>query len=133
MGLIKYGKGHWTKISRHLLWNKTPQNFFKILQATYLYASKRRKPVNYSAGSLMDRNRNLMDASTSYSIQMVLNEPQRTLTLIPKKTPFSQVPPFEEGSRSDNHIDGFQMLTNSATTSMTASANGEIDLELRLG
>ncbi|KAF3440896.1 hypothetical protein FNV43_RR19182 [Rhamnella rubrinervis] len=51
MGLVRYGKGHWTKIARHFVGTKTPQQvstyalaFFKRLPITYLYAFKRKRP-----------------------------------------------------------------------------------------
>ncbi|KAJ1413358.1 SANT/Myb domain [Sesbania bispinosa] len=139
-GLIMYGKGHWKKIARHFLGNKTPQQvqsyvagFFWNLPATHFFNFRRRKPTNHSAGKLMARNGNLMSAPTSRSMQMVLKKPQQTLTLFPEEAHFSQVSPFGEGSSSSNHIDGFQMLTGGASTSLTTSSNGEVDLELRLG
>ncbi|KAJ1413357.1 SANT/Myb domain [Sesbania bispinosa] len=108
-GLIKYGKGHWTKIARHFLGNKTPQQFqsyvagfFRNLPATHFFNFRRRKPANHFTGKLMARNGNLMNAPASRS-------------------------------SSSNHINGFQMLTGGASTSMTTSANGEVDLELCLG
>ncbi|KAK7360364.1 hypothetical protein VNO77_02352 [Canavalia gladiata] len=134
MGLIKYGKGRWSKIAREFLWNKTPQqvqkyaaSFFRHLPSTYLHGFRRRKGT-YSAVN------NLMGASSSYSMPKMVNEPQQTLMLFPEKAPSFPIPPYGEGSSSTNRIMyQIQLQTGGASTSMTASANGEVDLELRLG
>ncbi|KAK7360363.1 hypothetical protein VNO77_02350 [Canavalia gladiata] len=134
MGLIKYGKGRWSKIAREFLWNKTPQqvqkyaaSFFRHLPSTYLHGFRRRKGT-YSAVN------NLMGASSSYSMPKMVNEPQQTLMLFPEKAPSFPIPPYGEGSSSTNRIMyQIQLQTGGASTSMTASANGEVDLELPLG
>ncbi|KAG5031670.1 hypothetical protein JHK85_015652 [Glycine max] len=146
MGLIKYGKGHWSKIARHFLLNKTPQqvqsygaSFFRNLPSTHLHGFRRRKP-SYSTSSLMSKNNNLMAASastTSYFMPMIVNEPQQTHMFFPENAPlnFLLAPSHGEASSSNNNTTmyGFQMQTSGARTSMNASANGEVDLELRLG
>ena len=50
MGLTEYGKGKWSKIAKHYVCNKTPQqvqcyarNFFKYLPASYVHRFKRKK------------------------------------------------------------------------------------------
>ncbi|KAK7360359.1 hypothetical protein VNO77_02346 [Canavalia gladiata] len=149
MGLIKYGKGRWGKISKHFLWNKTPEqiqgyatSFFGNLPYTYLHGFKRKKPT-YSVANLMSKNKTLMDASTSNSIPMNVNQqPQQALKLFPEKAPFFPVSPYEEAKANNNNNNnaimfGFQKQTNVASTSINtnsrANANGEVDLELRLG
>ncbi|XP_050918077.1 transcription factor MYBS3 [Lathyrus oleraceus] len=50
MGLTEYGKGKWSKIAKHYVCNKTPQqvqcyarSFFKYLPASYVHRFKRKK------------------------------------------------------------------------------------------
>lgn len=147
MGLIKFGKGHWSEIAKYFLLNKTPQqvqnyaaSFYRHLPATYLYGFRRRRLTNYYDCSLMAGNMNLMEAPTPYSCPVVLNEAPKTLTLFSEKTPLFPISPFEEGGSgnasgsSNNTINyGSQMLPSDASISLTTSDNEGIDLELRLG
>ncbi|KAG5035979.1 hypothetical protein JHK87_010889 [Glycine soja] len=139
VGLIKYGRGHWSKIARQFLLNKTPHqvqsygaSFFRHLPSTHLHGFRRRKPT-YSTSSLMPKNNNLMAASVS--MPMIVNElQQQTHMLFPENAPFLLAPSHGEASSSNNTtMYGFQVQTGGARTSMNASANGEVDLELRLG
>ncbi|TKY73938.1 Transcription factor DIVARICATA [Spatholobus suberectus] len=142
MGLIKYGKGRWSKIARHFVWNKTPQqvqsyaaSFFRHLPSTYLHGFRRRKPT-YPAANLMSRNNHFMvaSASASYSMPMIVNQPQQTHLFFPEKAPFLLAPSYGKASSNTTTINyGFQMQTGGASTSVNDSANGEVDLELRMG
>nr|QSD99552.1 MYB family transcription factor [Melilotus albus] len=123
MGLMEYGKGKWSKIAKHFVCNKTPQqvqsyatNFFKRLPVASMHAGFRKRKLvanpNYSAS----------------------NDPAKeTLTLLPEIPPFYyNAPTYYGGEASSSNT------TNNygASTSMTlpsASGQGEVDLELRLG
>lgn len=75
-------------------------------------------------------------STTSYFMPMIVNEPQQTHMFFPENAPlnFLLAPSHGEASSSNNTtMNGFQMQTGGARTSMNASANGEVDLELRLG
>lgn len=140
MGLIEFGKGRWSKIARHYLCNKTPQevqsyalSFFKHMPTTYMYGLRRRKIISNTTYSASTRNiRNFMvDANFMPNMISYNNElPKETLTLLP--------PYGGEASTSNNTInyETFKIMSSGASTSMTmpnAIANGEVDLELRLG
>ncbi|KAL5063556.1 hypothetical protein RYX36_025293 [Vicia faba] len=63
MGLIEYGKGKWTKIAKHYVCNKTPQqvqsharSFFKHLPPTYVHGFRRKKLNSNPNNSLSTRN-----------------------------------------------------------------------------
>lgn len=107
MGLIKYGRGHWSKIARQFLLNKTPHqvqsygaSFFRHLPSTHLHDFRRRKPT-YSTSSLMPKNNNLMAASVS--MPMIVNElQQQTHMLFPENAPFLLAPSHGEASSSNN-------------------------------
>ncbi|TKY58397.1 Transcription factor DIVARICATA [Spatholobus suberectus] len=145
MGLIKYGKGRWTKIARDFVCSKTPQevqsyaaNFSRHLPPpTYPHGFRRRNPT-YTAPYLIFKNWNLMvGASTLYSMPIVVNQSQQLLTPVLVNVPFLLAPPYGEAS-TNTIMYGFQMHTSATTASNTsmnaiASANEEIDLELRLG
>ncbi|XP_061362200.1 uncharacterized protein LOC133305948 [Gastrolobium bilobum] len=140
MGLIKYGSGRgcWTKITKNFLSHKTPQQvqryvarLFRHLQSTNLYSFGRRNPIHF-ANNLMTGNWNTIGASASYPMPMIVNQPEQIFSVLPNQVPFFLVPP--SGEANTNTITyGFQMQTSGASTSMNASANEEVDLELRLG
>ncbi|KAK7360341.1 hypothetical protein VNO77_02327 [Canavalia gladiata] len=119
LGLNKCGKGRWSRIAKDFLRNKTPQqvqryaaSYFRNLPSTCLQDLKTKKPT-YSGVN------NLMGLSSSFSMSKMVNEPQQTLMLFPEKAP---------------SFHGYQpQQTGGASTSMTATVNGEVDLELRLG
>ncbi|RDX93551.1 hypothetical protein CR513_24177, partial [Mucuna pruriens] len=101
-----------------MLWNKTPQqvqsyaaSFFRHLPSTYLHGFRKKKPTYYAA----------MAASVSYSIDMIVKEPQQTHMLFPDKGPCPSLlaPSYEEASCNNNTIMyGFQMQIGAANTSM---------------
>nr|QSD99538.1 MYB family transcription factor [Melilotus albus] len=123
MGMIKYGKGKWSKIAKHFVCNKTPQqvqsyatSFFKYLPDTYVHGFRKGKLIpnpNYS----LPNNGLAKD----------------TLHLFPKKAPFYyNVPIHYEGEASSSRItNNYEAITSMSLPS--AAANGEVDLELRLG
>ncbi|XP_020203115.1 uncharacterized protein LOC109788720 [Cajanus cajan] len=129
-GLIKYGKGSWSQIAEHFVQNKTPQEV-----ESYAAWFFKHQP---STASLMSLNNNLMAASASVSdsMSMVVNEPQHTHMFFPENASFLLAPSYGEASSNTNTntvMHGFPMQTSGANTSMNASDNGEVDLELRLG
>ncbi|RDX94750.1 Transcription factor DIVARICATA, partial [Mucuna pruriens] len=137
MGLIRYGKGRWTKIAKDYVCNKTPQ---QVQSYAASFSRNLPLPPAYSAPYLMSRNWNLtVGPSASYSMPVIVNQSQQLFTLVPVSAPFILVPTYGEASNNTNTntiMHGFQMQTirTTASTSMNAiaSANEEIDLELRL-
>ncbi|XP_020225095.1 uncharacterized protein LOC109806974 [Cajanus cajan] len=150
MGLIRYGKGRWTKIAKDFLRNKTPQqvqsyaaNFMQQVPPPFPHEFGRRTPT-YSSPHFMSNDWNLIiDPSIPNSVPVVVNNrSQQLFTLVPMTDRFLLDPPNGEASTSTNNNTntikyGFQMHTGDvvASTSMnvTPSANEDIDLELRLG
>ncbi|XP_058764536.1 uncharacterized protein LOC131637994 [Vicia villosa] len=63
MGLIEYGKGKWSKIAKHYVCNKTPQqvqsyarSFFKHLPPSYVHGFRRKKSTSNLNNSVSRRN-----------------------------------------------------------------------------
>ncbi|XP_045831498.1 transcription factor MYBS3-like [Trifolium pratense] len=133
MGLIEYGKGRWSKIAKHFVCSKTPQqvqnyaaSFFKHLPPAYVHGFKRRKQISNPNNSFSKRNRN----SSNYSMPNMIPTKQ-ALTLLPATAPYHQVGKYYGGEASTS------MMNDGASTSMTimpnaTSTNGKVDLELRL-
>ncbi|RDY05794.1 Transcription factor DIVARICATA, partial [Mucuna pruriens] len=131
MGLIKYGRGPWSKIARDFVCNKTPQqvqryaaSFFRHLPSTHLHGFRRRRATYFDANSLPTNKKNLMG----------VNETKQILALFPEKASYFPVPPYGEAGNSFSATTKyqFQLQTGGASTSKSASANGKVDLELHL-
>ncbi|CAL5197382.1 unnamed protein product [Lathyrus oleraceus] len=68
MGLIEYGNGKWSKIAKHYICNKTPQqvqcyarSFFKYLPASYVHRFKRKKLSSNSNNFVSRRNKETLN------------------------------------------------------------------------
>ncbi|KAI5418885.1 transcription factor MYBS3 isoform X2 [Lathyrus oleraceus] len=68
MGLTEYGKGKWSKIAKHYVCNKTPQqvqcyarNFFKYLPASYVDRFKRKKLSSNTNNFVSRKNKETLD------------------------------------------------------------------------
>ncbi|XP_027347940.1 uncharacterized protein LOC113859334 [Abrus precatorius] len=137
-GILKYGKGHWSEIAKHFLPNKTEQeiqsyatSFFTNLPYTHPEDYCTRKQT-FFANSLIPTDK--MSASLSNVMPMIDNKPQQTLMLFLEETSFFLVPSNgEASSNTKTNMYGSQMQIGDENTSMNASVNGEVDLELRLG
>ncbi|CAK8566744.1 unnamed protein product [Lathyrus sativus] len=102
MGLIEYGKGKWSKIAKHYVCSKTPQqvqyyarSFFKYLPASYVHGFRRKKLSSNSNNFASRRNK-------------------ETLNLFPM-----------QDSRGESS-------TSMTVPRVSAAGNGEVDVELRL-
>nr|QSD99520.1 MYB family transcription factor [Melilotus albus] len=126
MGLIKYGKGNWSKIAKHFVCNKTRQqvqsyatSFFKNLPDTYVHGFKKRKliPNPYSASNI-------------YNVLA-----KDTLTLFPEKTPFNynKAPTYYGGEASSSNTTNNYEASTSMNLPSASGGDEEVDLELRLG
>ena len=106
MGLVRYGKGHWTKIARHFVGTKTPQQvstyalaFFKRLPITYLYAFKRKRPsfdftnptelfpATTTAAADSDQTETPLAAAASIYGHTMQQQDYETLILFPVEAP----------------------------------------------
>jgi hypothetical protein len=134
MGLIEYGKGRWSKIAKHFVCNKTPQqvqnyaaSFFKHLPPAYVHGFKRRKQISNPNNSFSNRNKN----SSYYSMPNMIpnNDPTKETHI-----PYHKVGKYYGGeASSSNNYRMVEMMNDGArSTSMTLPTNGKIDLELRL-
>ncbi|XP_058764524.1 transcription factor SRM1-like [Vicia villosa] len=63
MGLIEYGKAKWSKIAKHYVCHKTPQqvqsyarSLFKHLPASYVHGFRRKKPTSNPKKFVSTRN-----------------------------------------------------------------------------
>jgi hypothetical protein len=140
MGLIEYGKGRWSKIAKHYVCNKTPQqvqnyaaSFFKHLPPAYVHGFKRRKQISNPNNSFSNRNKN----SSYYSMPNMNDLTKEALTLLPETAPYHKVGKYYGGeASSSNNYRIVEMINDGASTSITlpnaASTNEKIDLELRL-
>jgi len=122
MGLIRYGKGRWSKIAENYVCNKTRQqvqryatSFFRYLPDEYVHGLRKRK-----------QNTNWINSSSAsyYSMHnMIANDDPVTETL----TLFPIVSTYHGGEASNK----------GASTTMTlpspSAGDGGVDLELRLG
>lgn len=120
MGLVKYGKGRWSKIARHYVRNKTAKevqsyatSFFKYITAMCLHNLRKK---NSSSIITFKTFEEFMANSSGYASASEENAepPVQTLTLFPDRG---------EGSSSTS-------MNNNMSTS---GADDEVDLELRLG
>lgn len=154
MGLVRYGKGHWTKIARHFVGTKTPHQvctyalaFFKRLPITYLYAFKRKRPsrdiTNPNELSPAAATTTAAAYAQTGSATPLAPTPQRqTLILFPVEAPLF---PFAERNAAaaassfgvgHDEYDQLHMeeltLGLPAFTNSTDTSHEVLDLELRL-
>lgn len=130
MGLVKYGKGQWSKIARHFVGTKTAQQvsayamaFYKRLPVTYLYAFKRKRTT-------IDYLQNGVPTAASVTQTTLIRtpkfpyippdpsdyQPPQTLMLFPVEAPLFPVPDHNNIGRRDH-----------------SSSSSQLDLDLHLG
>ncbi|QHN80321.1 hypothetical protein HN51_057212 [Arachis hypogaea] len=147
MGLSNYGRGHWNKIARHYLHNKTPQQVQSYANRFFSH----QPPSPPPSSSTHFYNFRIRNPSSSSTYPSSGDEPiKKTLMLFPEKKEHNEMFGTRETATTTtntaaNNYDQYGFLfgiiptttTIGASSSSFMSGSGnyyeEIDLELRLG
>ncbi|KAL1370668.1 hypothetical protein HN51_000904 [Arachis hypogaea] len=148
MGLSNYGRGRWSKIARHYLHNKTPQQVQSYANRFFSHQSP--SPPPSSSTTQHFYNFRIRNPSSSSTYPSSGDEPiKKTLMLFPEKKEHNEMFATREtaatttNTAANNYEYGFLFGIIPTTTTIGASSSSfmsgsgnyyeEIDLELRLG